>query len=120
MGFFNRKINLDADALTPISKTSFGKKLIRTNGMLAAGVASLPGTFVGGMAGETADDINDIYYKGKDNPYNSSYNAAGFVAGGIAGILVGGFYGRKATKMLLDSKWAPKSEKFKDFMMKDV
>jgi membrane associated rhomboid family serine protease len=120
MGIFNRGVKLDADGAVPRSKTELGKKATRINGLLAGSLSVFPGSFAGTIIGGAADDINDIYYNGKENPYNSSYDVAGHIGGGIAAALVGRHYGRKATRMLLDGKWTPSNPKFKDFMVTDV
>ena len=102
MGFFNKGIKSAEDIAN--------KKLTNINGRVGGGIGAAIGTVSGGIIGETADDINDIYYKGKPNPYNSSYNATGFAIGGLTGFGIGRHYGRRATKMLLDNIWSPKSE----------
>ena len=108
MGLFNRTATAATETLN--SKSAASKKLMGINGLTAGAIATLPGMFIGTEIGEIADDINDMYYKGKPNPYNSSYNATGFAIGGLTGFGIGRHYGRKATKMLLDNIWSPKSE----------
>ena len=108
MGLFNRTASAATETLR--SQSVAGKKLMGINGLVAGGFATLPGMFLGTEIGELADDINDMYYKGKPNPYNSSYNSAGFITGGVLGFGIGRHYGRRATKMLLDNIWSPKSE----------
>ena len=112
MGFFNKGIKSAEDIAN--------KKLTNINGRVGGGIGAAIGTVSGGIIGETADDINDIYYKGKPNQYNSSYNAVGFIAGGVLGIGIGRHYARKATSGLISGKWSSGKAKFDDFIMTKV
>lgn len=97
MGIFSRAANTSATR-SDIAK----KSVIRNSGIAGASLGGIPGLTGGFMIGELADDINDLYYNGKDKNYNSSYNVLGAFTGLAAGSLAGNHFGRRAAKMILE------------------
>lgn len=117
MGFFNKGMKMGADGFPLPETTKMGRKLVGVNGNIAGGVMITPGIVFGSEIGEISDDINDIYYKNKKDPYNSSYNMVGGILGGFAGFGLGKHYGGKATKMLLNKQVELKDGAFKNFVL---
>lgn len=97
MGIFSRVANTSA-ARSDMAR----KSIIRNSGLAGASLGGIPGLTGGFIIGEIADEINDLYYKGKDKNYNSSYNVLGAFTGLAAGSLAGNHFGRRAAKMILE------------------